>query len=132
MHFETSISFATSVVWRADGDGVVVAERRVMSSDCSAMAASDLLDVDEERLELRRLRVGVAHERRQRVGEVAHPCHALEAPVDRDADRVHFGAVAVEGLDALRDAHHALDLATVGSYLHPVAVPVALIPLHVL
>jgi hypothetical protein len=33
MHFEMSISFATSSVSRTLGDGLVVAERRVMSSD---------------------------------------------------------------------------------------------------
>src|SRR6478672_9543322 len=42
MHLETSISLATSVVAsaRTFGDGVVVAERRMMSSDCSAMTVS--------------------------------------------------------------------------------------------
>src|SRR6478752_4201636 len=42
MHLETSISLATSVVAsaRALGEGVVVAERRMMSSDCSAMTDS--------------------------------------------------------------------------------------------
>src|SRR5262249_35391669 len=110
MHLETSISFATSVVWRTEGDGVVVEERCLRSSDWSEGMALDLLDVDEERLELRRLRVGVADKRRRRVREVAHLRHALEAPVDRDADGVHLGAVAVESLDALGVAHHALDL----------------------
>ena len=33
MHFEISISLATSVVWRTEGDGVVVAERCLISSD---------------------------------------------------------------------------------------------------
>jgi hypothetical protein len=33
IHFETSISFTTSWVWRWPGEGVVVAERRLMSSD---------------------------------------------------------------------------------------------------
>ena len=32
------MSFATFVVSRTLGDGVVVAERRVMSSDCSAIS----------------------------------------------------------------------------------------------
>src|SRR5574340_1177300 len=59
MHLEMSMSLATSVVWRWPGDGVVVAERRVMSRDCSAMShLLCLLDVDEERLELRGLGVG--------------------------------------------------------------------------
>jgi hypothetical protein len=33
MHLETSMSFATFCVSRTPGDGVVVAERAVMSSD---------------------------------------------------------------------------------------------------
>src|SRR5262245_44962737 len=110
MHLETSISFATSVVWRTEGGGVVVEERCFRSSDCREDMALDLLDVDEERLELWRLRVGITNERRERVGEVSRFRHALEAPVDRDADGVRLGAVAVEPLDALGDAHHALDL----------------------
>src|SRR5262245_56880963 len=88
MHFDSSMSFATSVVWRTLGAGVVVPERAVMSSDCrDDMAVSlCLLDVDDERLVFRRLRVGVAHVRSQRVGQVAVLRHALEAPVDRDTD----------------------------------------------
>ena len=37
MQVDTSISLATSVVCLAPGAGVVVAERRAISSDCSAM-----------------------------------------------------------------------------------------------
>jgi hypothetical protein len=33
MQVDTSMSFATSTVWRTDGLSVVVAERRDMSSD---------------------------------------------------------------------------------------------------
>ena len=57
---------------RTLGGGVVVAERRcdVQGLQCHGVLLG-LLDVDEERLELRRLGVGVADEGRQRVGEVA-------------------------------------------------------------
>src|SRR5512145_2133386 len=63
MHFEMSMSFATSSVSRTPGGDVVEAERRVTSSDWSAMvrllssghARRSLLDVHEERLELRGL-----------------------------------------------------------------------------
>src|SRR5262245_51731492 len=34
MHFDSSMSFATSAVWRTPGEGVVVPERAAMSSDC--------------------------------------------------------------------------------------------------
>ena len=68
------------------------------------VAPSDLLDVDQERLELRRPRVGVAHERRQRVGEpvgalgrIAVGRDADEAPVDRDADVVDLLAADLSG-----------------------------------
>lgn len=40
MHLEMSISLATSMVWRWLGESVVVAERRVMSNDCSGMIGS--------------------------------------------------------------------------------------------
>jgi hypothetical protein len=40
MHLLMSISFATFAVSRMLGEGVVVAERRWISRDCSAMAAS--------------------------------------------------------------------------------------------
>jgi hypothetical protein len=40
MHLEMSISLATGMALRALGEGVVVAERAAMSSDCSAMAVS--------------------------------------------------------------------------------------------
>ena len=40
MHLLMSISFATLVASRTLGEGVVVAERRWMSRDCSAMTVS--------------------------------------------------------------------------------------------
>src|SRR5947208_1218002 len=89
MHLVTSMSLATSPVCapRASGAWIVVAERRTMSRDCSAIAVSlCLFDFDEERLELRRMRIAVADHRRERVGEEACLGDAGEAPVDRHAD----------------------------------------------
>ena len=105
------MSFATSSRLAAPpGEGVVVAERALMSSDCSAMSSSlYLLDVHEKRLELRRLRVGVAHERRQGVGDVAVLGQPHEAPVDRDADGMHLLARHGERLQALGDDRHGDD-----------------------
>src|SRR4051812_28011587 len=81
MHFEVSMSFATSV-WRVAGGVIVEAERRMRSfspniclisvtgglgsSNSNAMIASlhhrsgNGLDIDQKRLVLRRLDVGVA------------------------------------------------------------------------
>src|SRR5512137_433565 len=93
MHLEMSISLATSGVWRWLGEGVVVAERRMMSRDCSAMFhLLCLLDVDQERLELRGLGIGVSHERSQGVGQEAVFGKALESPVDRDPHVVDLPA----------------------------------------
>src|SRR5690348_13516183 len=96
MHLVTSMSLATSPLcaWRACGAGIVVAERRTMSRDCSAIVRLlCLLDFHEERLEFRRVRIAVADDGRERVGEEARLRHAGEAPVDRHADGVHFLAV---------------------------------------
>src|SRR5690554_7887533 len=94
MHLVVSISLATpppeAGSSRAVGGCTVVAETRRMSSDCSAMAGLlCLLDVDEERFELRRVRVAVADRWRERVGQVTRPCHAHEVPVQRYFDLVH-------------------------------------------
>src|SRR5271170_1337322 len=79
-----------------------------------------LFDVHDERLVLRRLRVCIAHEGRQRVGQIALLRHTLEAPVIRYADRVHLGTVAIERLDALGNYRDGLDLATVGTDSDPI------------
>src|SRR5512143_494032 len=105
MHFDTSISLATSAVWRWWGEAVVVAERRVTSSDCSAMARLlCLLNVDQERLELRCLRVRVAHHRRQGVGQESRLGDPLEAPVDGHSDVMDRFAIGLQRLDAF--GHH--------------------------
>src|SRR5262245_43426253 len=115
MHFETSMSLATSTVWRIDGAGVVVAERCWRSNDCNDDMAAPLrlLDGHDERLELRRLRVRVADERCQRIGDVADPRHAGVTPVNRDTNGVHLGAAAVERHEATGDTGNRLDLAPV-------------------
>src|SRR6202035_145461 len=54
IHLVVSMSFATSPVYapRTSGSGRVVAERRMMSSDCNAIVnLLRLLDVHQERLE---------------------------------------------------------------------------------
>src|SRR5579864_594467 len=100
MHLVVSMSFATvtsPVPVRIAGSGRVVAERLTMSSDCSAMVVFlQLLDLDEKRLELRRLCVGITDERCQRVGNEAGLRKALEAPVDGDADVMQRLAVHLQ------------------------------------
>src|SRR5450755_892970 len=155
MHELTSMSLATSGWWRASGEGVVVADRSAMSRDwsddmvrspagpsrrrprpprgaangCEAPSGSwsRLLDVDDERLVFRRLRVGVADDRRQRVHEVARLGDADEAPVDRQAHRVRAFAVDVERGDSLGHDRNGLDVAALGAHLDPVAVGDALL-----
>src|SRR6478752_10170459 len=93
MHFDTSISFATVPVTgtRICGEGVVVAETRLISSDCRAISFPlCLLDLHEERLEFRRLGIPVAHGGRQRIDEIARLREALEAPVQRETNGLHF------------------------------------------
>src|SRR6266853_5567135 len=62
MQLVTSISLATSAPWRTEGEGVVVAERAAMSSDCSddMAASSGSLDVHDEGLVFWRMGIGVA------------------------------------------------------------------------
>src|SRR5690606_12625825 len=99
MHLLASISLATPPVTgsRMAGGCVVVAEPRLMSSDCRAIARLlCLFHVHEERLELGCVRVAVADRGRERVGQVARLGQAHEAPVDRDADVVHGLAVDLQ------------------------------------
>src|SRR5690625_4813102 len=77
MHRVVSISLATppptAGLVRAVGGCTVVAETRRISSDCSAdmSALLHLFQIDQERLELRRLAIAVAHGHGQGVGEEA-------------------------------------------------------------
>src|SRR5512135_3186984 len=122
MHLEMSMSLATSMVWRAEGVGEVVAERALISSDCRAMAVSShFLDVDQERLELRRLGIGVAHEGGQGIGEIAVFSQSHEAPVDGDPDRMGLLAGHGQWLQAFGDHRHRHDEAVVRLHPHVVA-----------
>src|SRR5271168_320654 len=100
MHLVVSMSFATCPVYapRTSGSGSVVAERRMMSSDCNGiLTLLRLLDLDQKCLEFRGLRVRVADRRGQRVGEESGLGHAHEAPMNRHAHRVHHFAVDGQG-----------------------------------
>src|ERR1700704_2647663 len=125
MHLVVSMSFATvtsPVPERISGSGRVVAERLMMSSDCSAMVIPlQLLYLDKEGFELRRLRVGITDERRQRVGDEAGFRKALEAPVDGNADVVQRLAVHLERSQLLGDDGHCIDVATVRGDLDAIA-----------
>src|SRR5271166_6340688 len=103
MHLVVSMSFATWPVYapRTSGSGRVVAERRTTSSDCNAIVdLLRLLDLDQERLEFRCLRVGVADRRGQRVGEKSGHGNAHEAPMERHADYMQGLTVDRQGPDA--------------------------------
>src|SRR5712672_2670270 len=125
MHLVVSMSFATvtsPVPERISGSGRVVAERLMMSSDCSAMVIPlQLLDLDEKRFELRRLRVGITDERRQRVGDEAGFRKALEAPVDGNADVVQRLAVHLQRSQPLGHDGHGIDVAAIRGHLDPIA-----------
>src|SRR5262245_31656693 len=115
MHFDTSMSLATGVSCRA-GAAMVEAERRTrswsenfaavsfgfglgsggnMSSPPLCHRPSDGLDIDQERLVLGRLDVGVAHIGGERVRPKPLSGGAGETPMQRDADDVDRPAVAL-------------------------------------
>src|SRR5690606_18359998 len=79
-----------------------------------------LFHADEERLELGRLHVRVADERGQRIREEARFRDPGEAPVERNADRVHGAAVDVERFDALRDDGDRGDAAAIRLDMHAI------------
>src|SRR5471030_1496376 len=115
MHFDTSMSLATSVSLR-DGSGTEDAERRTRSASPNIVFGSlvlglgssnsndmipslrhrsgDGLDIDQPRLVLRRLRIGVADKGRQRIRPEALAGLAHESPMQRNADHMHRLAVA--------------------------------------
>src|SRR4029077_8382876 len=98
-------------VWRVAGGVMVDAERRMRSPSPTAAVVSatgglgrpnsnaiiaslrhrsgDRLNVDQERLVLRRLDVGVADKGRERVRSEPLARRTGEAPVQRNADDVH-------------------------------------------
>ena len=87
-----------------------------------ASRGAGLLDIDQERLELRRLRIGIADGRGQRVGAVALARLAGEAPMDRHADHMRGLAVHRQRADALGHIGLADDHATLGGQTHPAAL----------
>src|SRR5215469_10856425 len=108
MHLVTSMSFATVPVYapRTSGLAVVVAERRMMS-DCAIVTASPpdsgLLDLHEEGLELGRLRIAIAHHRRQGVGQETRSDETGIAGMERNAHGVHGLAIDGERTQPLGD-----------------------------
>ena len=92
-----------------------------------ATGGAGLLDIDQERLELRRLRIGVADGRGQRVGAVALARLAGEAPVDRHADHMRRLAVHHQRADALGHIGLADDDPALRGQPHPAALLDALL-----
>src|SRR5215468_10625412 len=140
MHFEVSMSFATSVC-RCAGGVMVEAERRMRSfspnfggtgwtdgfGSGGNIAASlchrpgNGLDIDQERLEFRRLGVGVTHIGRERIRPEPLFGYTGEAPMERNADDVHRLPVALERDDALGDDRLRFHRAAVRPHPHPAA-----------
>src|SRR6185503_17687795 len=79
------------------------------------------LDPDQERLELRRLRVGITDERRQRVRQIARLGEPGESPVNGDAHGVHGLAIDVQRPDALGHDRYGFDMAAVRA--DPYSIP---------
>src|ERR1700724_3885689 len=85
--------------------------------------ASDLLQVHEEGFELWRIGIGVAHKRRERVGQpvralarVGISRNADEAPVDGNADLEHLLTVDRRRREPLRHQSEHLDLAALRAH----------------
>src|ERR1044071_1882878 len=126
MHFETSMSFDTGVSCFAGGE-IFDADRLTRSSSPNATFTfvvgaggrtyskfaivppslchrpGNGLDIDQKRLVLRRLDIGVTNVGRQRIGTEALPRLAHESPVQRNADDMDRLAVALKGDDAFGD-----------------------------
>src|ERR1700739_1344908 len=89
---------------------------------------SCLLDLDQKRLELRRLRVGVADRGGQRIGQEPRFGHPHESPMNWHTHRVHHLAVDGHGPDALGHHRHRLDIAAVRTDLDALAAGDADLP----
>src|SRR5471032_2014038 len=109
MHFDTSISLATVPVTgvRASGGCTVVADIRLMSSDCNAIkvllapSCCGFFHFDQEGLEFRCLRIPVPDARREGVDQIAFLRLSGKAPVQRQTDGMDRLAVDDQRLDAL-------------------------------
>src|SRR5690554_1739743 len=102
MSFATPLLVAGS---RMLGGWVVVAERRWISNDCSAInVLLCLLDVNQERLELGCLRVAVADKWCQRICKKAWFGQSDKPPMQRDADLMNGIAFDDQFFDPFR--HH--------------------------
>src|SRR5215469_14550253 len=128
MHLVVSMSFATVPVYapRTSGSRVVVAERRMMSRDCSGIVRasspdSGLLDLHEEGLELGRLRIGVADHRRQGVGQVARPDETGVTGMQRNAHGMHGLAIDREGTQPFGNDRDRFDVTAVRGHFHLLA-----------
>src|SRR5471030_716982 len=74
----------------------------------------DGLDINQERLVFRRLDVGIADIRRERVRTKALPRRARESPMQGDADDVHGFAIASERDNAFGYHGFCLDRSALG------------------
>src|SRR5271169_6886741 len=141
MHFDTSISLATGASWRSGG-GTLEADLLTRSALVSLGGPGstetlgsggnivrlpsdrrrrDGLDVDQERLEFRRLDIGVSDEGGQRVRAEALLCLTHESPMERDADDMHRLAVAGQRRDALGHDSLGVNRVAVRPHPHPAA-----------
>src|ERR1700730_5895388 len=83
--------------------------------------AGNRLDVDQKRLVLRRLDVGVTDIRRERIRAEALFRRSGESPVQRNADDVDGLAVADQRRDPLGDDSFGLDRSALGPDPYPTA-----------
>src|SRR6202047_2621883 len=100
--------------WSKPTGGYSLATADQPSTPPSGHRGAGLLDVDQERLELRRLCIGVADGGCQRVGAIALARLTGEPPMDRHADDMHGFAVHHHRTDALGHICFADDHPTLG------------------
>src|ERR1700722_6243196 len=93
-----------------------------MASSLRHRSGRDGLDVDQERLELRRLGIGIADIGRQRIRAETFTGAAHKTPMQRDADDMDGLAVADHRLDALGPISLGLYRTAFGEHPDPAAV----------
>src|SRR5271166_109590 len=141
IHFEISINLATGVS-RCSGGGTLEADLLTRSALVSLGGPGstetlgsggnivrlpsghrrrDGLDVDQERLEFRRLDIGVADEGGQRIRAEALLRLAHESPMQRNADHMHCLAVAGQRRDAFGHDRLGVNRVAVRPHPHPPA-----------